>query len=113
MRSSDKRRLALCFELARVTDNRPLEYRLLAPIANALGLNKGVAEAAAIAAGRAGMATRYGRFRRTASTSRIPLTPWQSSQAGREGLIGLCLRNTVEQKNEVSGKASLGGSRSS
>jgi hypothetical protein len=37
---------ALCVELARVTGARPMQYRLVAPIAQSIGLNVAAADAA-------------------------------------------------------------------
>ena len=41
-----RRARALCIELARVTENRPLQYRMVAPIAQSIGLDAAAADAA-------------------------------------------------------------------
>ena len=41
-----RRARALCVELARVTYGRPMQYRMVAPIAQSIGLDAAAAEAA-------------------------------------------------------------------
>ena len=43
---AERQARALCVELARVTDNRPLQYRIVQPIVIAAGLDYAAADAA-------------------------------------------------------------------
>jgi hypothetical protein len=43
---AEKRARALCAELARVTDGRPMQWRMVAPIAKAVGVDDAAAYAA-------------------------------------------------------------------
>jgi hypothetical protein len=56
---------ALCVELARVTGARPMQYRLVAPIAQSIGLDAAAADAAVALAIEQKWLVRSGEFPHT------------------------------------------------